>query len=192
MICITNKKFLLSALFIAMFASQEQAFAGYCPDSANPLVISADCYALTLLNNKSAVTVQSGVTITEKSTGLFSPVEVRAVIDNFTNSGTIKSVLLTPGAVEVSAFKIFGGGSVGTLTNNGTITAAPSGTAGLDVNGNINTLNNNGTISATWAAYALSVSGASINTLNNAGTITGSELSLVLSGSGASIGTLNN
>ncbi len=188
---ITNKKFLLSAVFILAFGTEEKVFAGYCPDSSNPLVISADCYALALLNNKSAVTVQSGITITEKSTGFFSPVEVRAVIDNFTNNGTIKSALLTPGAVEVSAFKIFGSGSVGTLTNNGTMTAASSGYAGLDVSGNINTLNNNGTLTATWAAYALSVSGASINTLNNAGTISGPKESLVLNG-GASIGTLNN
>lgn len=191
MMFITNKKFLLSALCVALYASQEQAFAGYCPDSSNPLAISADCYALTLLNNKSAVTVQSGVTITEKSTGFFSPVEVRAVIDSFINNGTIKSALLTPGAVEVSAFKVFGDGSIGTLTNNGTMTAASSGNAGLDVSGNINTLNNNGTLTATWAAYALSVSGASIHTLNNAGTITGPKESFVLNG-GASIGTLNN
>lgn len=188
----TNKKFLNSALFAMLFGAVGQVYAGYCPDSANPLVISANCYALTLLNNKSAVTVQSGVTISEKSTGFFSPVEVRAVVDSFTNNGTIKSVLLTPGAVEVSALNIFSGGSIGTLTNNGTITAAPTGTAGLDVSGNITSLNNNGTISATWGAYALSVSGASINVLNNAGTITGSKESLVLNGGGAYIGTLNN
>ena len=188
----TNKNLLLSAVYLSLFGLAAPVFAGYCPDSANPLVISADCYALTLLNNKSAVTVQSGVTVTEKSTGFFSPVEVRATVDNFTNGGTIKSVLLTPGAVEVSALKIFGEGSIGTLNNNGTITAAPTGTAGLDVFGSISTLNNNGTISSTWGAYALRVSGASISTLNNSGTITGSKEALFLSGSGANIGVLNN
>ena len=187
-----KKKTLPFVVFTMLFVAKSPVFAGYCPDSTNPLVISADCYALTLLNNKNAVTVQSGVTITEKSTGFFSPVEVRSVVDSFTNNGLIKSVLLTPGAVEVSAFKIFGGGSVGTLTNNGTITAAPAGTAGLEVSGNIGTLNNNGTISATWSAYALSVSGANINTFNNTGTITGVKQAIVLNGAGDKIVTLNN
>lgn len=187
----TNKKLLVSAVFLMLSGVQSKVFAGYCPDSSNPLVISSDCYALALLNNKSAVTVQSGITITEKNTGFFSPVEVRAVIDSFINNGTIKSALLTQGAVEVSAFKVFGDGSIGTLTNNGTMTAASSGNAGLDVTGNINTLNNNGTLTATWAAYGVSVSGTTINTLNNSGTISGPRESLVLN-SGASIGTLNN
>lgn len=187
----SDNKYVLSALFISLFGIQDQAYAAYCPDTGDPLVISTNCYALTLLNNKSLVTVQSGVTVTEKNTGFFAPVEVRSIIDNFTNNGTIQSVLLTPGATEVSAIKIFSGSSVGKLTNNGTITAAPSGKAGLEVNGTVNVLNNSGTISGTWGANALSVSGASINTLNNSGTITAVFQGIVLE-SGANIGTLNN
>ncbi len=187
-----NNKYFLAVSLLALAGFEREALAGYCPDAANPLVISANCYALTLLNNKSAVTVDSGVIVTEKSTGFFSPVEVRAVVDTFTNNGTIKSALLTPGAVEVSALNIISSGSIGTLNNNGTITAAPTGTSGLDVNGGINVLNNRGTISATWGANALSVNGSTINTLNNSGTITGAKESLVLSGGGSNIGTLNN
>jgi len=137
-----NKKFLLSSVFIVALCVESVALAGYCPSSDNPLVISADCYALTIFNNKSAVTVQSGVTITEKSTGFFNPVEIRSAVDSFTNNGTIKSSLLTPGAVEVSALNIFSNASLGILNNNGTITAAPTGTAGVDVSGNLTTLNN--------------------------------------------------
>lgn len=188
---IMNKRIFISVLVLSALGIHSHVYAGFCPDASNPLVISTNCYALTLLNDKSTVTVQNGVIITEQRSGLFSPVEVRAIIDNFTNNGTIQSVLLTPGAVEVSAFNVLSNGSIGSLINNGTITAAPSGKAGLEVNGAVNVLSNNGTISGTWGANALSVNGATINTLNNVGIITSVIQGIVLQ-SGGNITLLNN
>lgn len=186
-----NKKLLLSTLFISLFGMSETVYAGYCPISANPLVISTSCYELVILDNKSSVTVQSGIAVKENSPGIFSPVEIRAVVDNFKNDGNIQSSLLTGGAVEVSAFRVIGGYSIGVLTNNGSISSAPTGKAGLDINGTINTLNNNGNITGTWGSNALRVNGGSINTFNNAGTLTARYEGIILD-NGGSIITLNN
>ncbi len=184
-------KILLLAALISVGFVSEGVFAGYCPVLGDPLLITTSCYDLALLDNKSSVTIQNGVTVTDNGNGFFSPVELRSAVTNFTNNGTIQSKLLVPGATDVSAMKIFSGASVGTLTNNGTMTAAPTGLSALEIAGSVTTLNNNGTLSGTWGAHALTLSGSGVDTINNSGTITSVVEAMVLS-SGASLSTLNN
>lgn len=66
-----KNKYLLTMSALGLFGLEGTAFAAFCSSTADPLVISADCYALTLLDNKSAVTVSNGVTVTERVSGFF-------------------------------------------------------------------------------------------------------------------------
>ena len=196
------KFFISSAL--GLIISQSNAYAYTCPDASNPEVVSADCTQIVVRNNKSAITVNNGVTVSDGGIGSsYGPVSVTypnasVNVGTFTNNGTITN---TYGG-SFSGIQIVDGSSVTNLVNNGTIsTMAASDYAGLKVTGSITTLTNNGTISGSTGANGIQVlSNGNIGTLINStsGQINaGSGSAAILISGGtfsypANIGTITN
>ena len=96
------------------------------------------------------------------------------------------------------ALSVGGSTTINTLINNGSISSSPNGAgsppATMDVWGTVGTFTNNGTITSTGTSKGLLVeAGGSIGTLNNYGTISGGggAVGINVDASG-SIGTLNN
>lgn len=196
-------KFFIASV-LGLIISQSNAYAYTCPDASNPEVVSTDCTQIVVRNNKSAITVNNGVTVSDGGIGSsYGPVSVTypnasVNVGTFTNNGTITN---TYGG-SFSGIQIVDGSSVTNLVNNGTIsTMASSDHAGLKVTGSITTLTNNGTISGSTGANGINVYangniGALTNSANgqiNAGS--GSPAILISGGTfsyPASIGTITN
>ena len=140
-----------------LFAGNAHAFT--CPDSSNPVVVSADCTQMVINADKTSVTVNSGVTVSDVfPISSYGPVSlVYGVAGNqvgtFTNNGNIR--------VDYSganAFQISNGSGITALINNGLIsTDGNSSISSMQVRGSIGALTNSGTISANGSATAISV-----------------------------------
>jgi hypothetical protein len=83
-------KFILLAVFgIAISGSNAYAFT--CPDSENPEVVSAKYSQMVISTNKSAITVNSGVTVSDGGVGsAYGPVRItlpatEVAVDTFSN-----------------------------------------------------------------------------------------------------------
>ncbi len=124
---------------------------------------------IALLNNTVGSTI----------TGRFSGIANAATIDTLSNSGQISGI---------TGIKNFFG-TIGALTNNGTISG--SQTSGIDNNAGatIGTLTNNGVISGAFNGIG-SLNGT-FGTLINSGTISGGHTGIFLNGA-SSIGSLTN
>lgn len=155
------------------------AFAA-CDGSGDPVTVSVDCYDLSITGNKTNVTIKSSATISS----LFTLDSVLVgpsgnVTGTFLNQGTITADF-GHNALTVQQ------GSIATLTNEGLITNARTGSmyGAIVNNGDIGTLNNSGSISATEGsfgsgAHALIHSGH-IGLLNNSGLISAQNSAIYL------------
>lgn len=216
---------LLCIVLAGSVLAADQALADPCDTSANPVVIDSSCDDFVIGTVKSDVTVKQPATLSP-----FSGNE-GALINNggnvtgtFLNQGTIRSGFGRDGLVNKGTIAmlqndgtimsnysssnhaaIANGGEIGTLLNNGTISATVGNFGGgahaIFQDGHIGTLENFGTISAQNSAiYFQPAFSRRIDTLFNAGTIEGGIVgggsntfaSAIVLGPGSTIGTLIN
>ena len=165
---------LLGVVCFALGTSQ--AFAS-CDNSGNPVQINSSCEDLAINNTVTGVTIGSTATVTP----FFSNNAV-----TIGTSGNVTGTLLNQGTISEGFGRngLLNQGTIGTLTNQGTITNSRSSTdyGALVNNGEIRTINNYGTISGTagnlgHGAFAISQSGH-IGTLNNTGTISAQNIAI--------------
>ena len=169
-----------------------------CPDNTNPEVVSASCTQMVIQADKSSVTIDSGVTVSDGGTSsAYGPVRITgtsagALVGIFTNNGNIENA----NGGNVTAIEIANGSGITNLVNNGSIsTMASSVYSGLKVFGSIGTLTNSGTIAGnTGASGILVVEGGSIGSIVNAksGNINGTSGSAALSINGGTFSTTTN
>ena len=163
-----------------------------CDSSADPVVVSADCYDLSISSKKSNVTIAPSATVSP----FFSPYDAVLVSSGgnvtgtFLNKGTIESGFGRNGLVNL--------GTIAKLVNEGTmINDTSSGNQAALINNNeIGTLENKGTIQATVGtfgngAHAIIQSGH-IGTLDNSGSITAQSSAIFFAPVTARIDTLIN
>lgn len=198
-------KFLLKSGFsitISLLIFHSNAYAYTCPNSDNPEIVSADCTQIVVRDNKSAITVNGGVTVSDGGVGSsYGPVSITypgygVNVGTLTNNGTISN----SNGGSFNGIEIADGSSVTNLVNNGTIsTMASSSYAGLKVVGSITTLTNNGTISGSTGANGIQVSsngniGTLFNSTNGQINAGSGSVAILISGGGypANIGTITN
>ncbi|MGV0962408.1 MAG: autotransporter outer membrane beta-barrel domain-containing protein [Polynucleobacter sp.] len=210
-----------AAIAFGILISSSEALAFTCPDSNNPEVVSSDCTQMVVQENKSSVTINSGVTVSDGGTGsAYGPVRIAgsAIVGVFTNNGNIENTntgnltaieiangsgvtnFVNTGNISTMASSTFAGlkiyGSINTLTNSGTI-AGSTGAGGIYVSegGNIGTLVNsaNGHINGTAGSAAIMISGGIFSTATSVGSITNlGVIQGIHAESGGVLGTLNN
>ncbi len=173
-----------------------QAFT--CPDSANPEFVSTSCTQMVVQGNKSSVTIDGGVTVSDGGpASAYGPVRIAgsssgAFVGTFTNNGNIENA----NGGNVTAIEIANGSGITTFVNAGSILAmASSGFAGLKVFGSIDALTNSGTIAGGTHANGILVSeGGYIGSLVNsaAGHINGASGSAAIVVSGDVFSTPTN
>ena len=168
---------------IGLIFSQSNAYAFTCPDTNNPEVVSADCTQMVVRDNKSSITINAGVTVSDG--GVFSsygPVSITnpgvgVNVGTFTNNGTIAN---TYGG-SFNGIEIVDGSSVTNFVNNGAVSLmASSSLSALKVVGSITSLTNNGVIEGSTGAGGISVVGN-----GNIGTLTNSVNGQINAGSGS-------
>lgn len=133
-----------------------------CDSVLDPLVISANCNDLIIYEEKSSVTVNSGVTISSGDIGNAGVANSAATIHQLTNSGVIYGS-------EIGIYNF--GATTNILNNSGIISAGVGGVGINNLLGSITTLNNTGNISIENAGLGILNLNSLITTLNNSGTI---------------------
>jgi uncharacterized protein with beta-barrel porin domain len=144
------------------------SYAANCSDSSNPLIISADCARLVVTSDRTAVTVNNGVTISDVIGGSYGPVSLfsNVVIGTFTNNGTIESPY-----ANMSAIYIPNSSGIGNLINNGVIYADGYGSNpahAIYVSGSVGSLTNTNTIQgANGSSGVVVATGGYIGSIEN-------------------------
>ena len=179
----TKQLLLAAASSVAIevaLAIPNSAFAGACIPNGSS-TIAANCTAYTITSNTSAITNSASIT----QYGFH-------VLSGVTLGGLSNSSI---GSIYGNTGGILNAGTIGTITNNGSIHGAAGGdginntgtisgitntsigsiygnTGAIGNSGTIATLTNNGNLSSTAPTYGVISNSGSIGTLTNSGTIT--------------------
>ncbi|BDW11428.1 hypothetical protein PSHI8_15110 [Polynucleobacter sp. SHI8] len=217
------KKLGLGVGLFVLLNHSSQALAT-CSSIGDPLVFSADCTSLIVTSDKTSVSVNNGVIINDQYGSSYGPVTLfgNVFIGTFTNNGTISNTmpyqnvsgiyipngsginnLINNGKIYTYGFSskpanaIFVSGSVGSLTNTGTI-QGDNGASGVVVGngGYMGSIENKAgaVITAGAGVNAIRIDGDSVfniptrlGSITNQGTIQGIQVA-----NNGSLGALNN
>ena len=161
-------KRIVSILFLCF--SSAQGYAANCTEASGTITISINCTQLEISGDGSNVTVAAGVTV--DSSGTMAVKTPDAVNVTITNNGTIT-------ADGNYGIRNTSPGDIYSLTNNGSIIAGAGGTGnhGIRNGGTITSLSNSGTISAATDRGITNLGGParSWGTVTNSGLISAGE-----------------
>jgi Autotransporter beta-domain len=192
----TSPKISRLTLLLGIAIWGNQVYASSCNSSSDPLNVSSSCEGLQVNSSKTEISVNPGVSINNYFTYL-PAVTIESGVSSpaFTNNGAISS-----GNSFVSGMLVNANTSITAFINNGSIAMSnsnigPSYYSALELYGSIGILSNAGTIAATGIrSYGITLGGtASIGALSN---LTGQSIagaaSGILMGNGATITSLTN
>ena len=161
-------KRIVSVLFLCF--SSAQGYAANCTEASGTIPISIDCTQLEISGDSSNVTVAAGVTV--YSSGTMAVKTPDAVNVTITKNGTIT-------ADGNYGIRNTSSGDIYNLTNNGSIIAGAGGAGnhGIRNGGTITSLSNSGTISAATDRGITNLGGPvrSWGTITNSGSISAGE-----------------
>ncbi|MGB0637537.1 MAG: hypothetical protein ACPGN6_09035 [Gammaproteobacteria bacterium] len=161
-------KRIVSVLFLCF--SSAQGYAANCTEASGTITISIDCTQLEISGDSSNVTVAAGVTV--YSSGTMAVKTPDAVNVTITTNGTIT-------ADGNYGIRNTSSGDIYNLTNNGSIIAGAGGAGnhGIRNGGTITSLSNSGTISAATDRGITNLGGPvrSWGTITNSGSISAGE-----------------
>jgi hypothetical protein len=168
--------YLFVTIFLFLFSASSHVFAAACTNNTSPIT---DCEDLVITNPSVAVTIGSGITVSDTA-GNFA-------FDN--QPGALGTVLVNDGTIDASIGNGVGvfnetGASFSTIINNGTI----NGYYSLFNDDTITTIINGSQGQMLGSAYGIANIGA-IDTITNLGTINAASDDIINVGT---IGTLNN
>ena len=151
-------KKLVVPIFLASLLSNT-SLAATCSSASEPIVISANCERLIVTSDKTAVTVNNGVTIKDEYGSSYGAVTLfsNVFIGTFTNNGTLSN---TAPYQNVSSIYIPNGAGITNLINNGTIFTygfSSNPQHAIFVSGSVGSLTNTGTIQGDNAASGVVV-----------------------------------